>query len=624
MAFEGKITSANSLDLALIGNCRTAALIDRNGRIVWWCFPRFDSDPVFSRLLAGDEEKGFCDVFLEGAIAREAHYLRNTAILQTTLTDAAGNAVRITDFAPRFKRFERLFHPPQIFRRIEPVRGLPRVKIRMRPTFNYGGPSTARALGSNHIRYSGGTDTVRVTTDAALAHIVHEAPFALTRPLTLIIGPDEPFEAAVDTVSREFLERTRDFWLDWVRSLSIPLEWQGEVIRAAITLKLCNFEETGAIIAAHTTSIPESPNSQRTWDYRYCWLRDAYFVIKALNRLGVTQTMEDYINYITTVAVETDQPLKPVYGIVHSEPLEERLAPDLAGYRGQGPVRIGNHAAGQIQHDAYGSVILGASQMFIDERLPRMGDASLFHRLEPLGQQARRFVMEPDSGLWEYRGRLRIHTHSATMCWVACDRLARIADLLGLPDRAAYWTEEAEALRARILQRAWNEKRGALVGALDHSDLDASVLLLPELGLLPANDERFTRTCQAIGRELGRNGFIMRYTAEDDFGLPETAFLVCQFWYIDALAAIGRREEARQLFSDVLARRNAFGLLSEDIHPFTGELWGNLPQTYSMAGLINTAMNLSRTWEEAWSRASESHRSEGNLSGAEALRNVAE
>ena len=280
----------------------------------------------------------------------------------------------------------------------------------------------------------------------------------------------------------------------------MPLEYQTDVIRAAITLKLCNFEETGAIIAAHTTSIPEAPGTQRTWDYRYCWLRDAFFVIKALNRLGATQTMEDYIHYITNIAVDADRPLRPVYGIVPTDPLDERIAPDLAGFQGMGPVRVGNQAAEQLQHDAYGSVILAASQMFIDERLPRMGDAALFRRLEPLGKQARRFAFEPDAGPWEYRGRQRVHTHSATMCWVACDRLARIARRLGLADRARIGGEHADKLRDEILTRAWNERRGAIVGALDHDELDASVLLLPELGLLPASDERFVRTCNAIGK----------------------------------------------------------------------------------------------------------------------------
>lgn len=588
------------LDLAVIGNCRTAALVDRTGRIVWWCFPRFDSDPILCRLLSGDVEKGFCDIVLDRTASVESAYLRNSPLLETILRDESGNAVRITDFAPRFRRYNRIFHPPQIVRRIEPLNGIPRIAVRFRPTFDYGVPCTSQSLGSNHIRYSGPQEAVRVTTDAPLSYIAQETPFALTHPVTLIIGPDEPLQASVETTSREFLENTRDWWFDWTRSLAIPLEWQSELIRAAVTLKLCSFEETGAIVAALTSSIPEAPGSQRNWDYRYCWLRDAYFVIKALNRLGATQTMESYIHYITNIVVDDEVSLKPVYGVVHNDRLDERVAENLDGFRGTRPVRIGNQAAEQAQHDAYGSVILGASHMFIDERLPRMGDEALFRRLEPLGERARHHVMEPDAGLWEYRGRRNVHTHSATMCWVACDRLARVATKLRIADRAAYWRGEADKIRSTILKRAWNESRGAIVGALDATDLDASVLLLPELGLLPATDPRFIKTCEAISRELVRNGYVMRYTSADDFGLPETAFLACQSWYIDALSAIGQGEAARELFTDLLARRNAFGILSEDLHPTTGELWGNLPQTYSMAGIINNGMILSRNWEQAW------------------------
>jgi GH15 family glucan-1,4-alpha-glucosidase len=595
------ILASRNLELAAIGNGRVAALIDARGRIVWWCFPRLDSDPVFSRLLAGADEKGFCDVVLHDVRKTSSAYVRNTAIVETVLEDGSGNAVRITDFAPRFQRFERAFHPAQIVRRIEPIRGLPRITIRLRPTFNYGQPAVCQAIGSNHMRFTGGADVLRLTTDAPLSYIAHETPFALTHPVTLILGPDESLDASVDTVSREFLERTRDHWLAWVRGLGVPLDWQLAIIRAAITLKLCAFEETGAIIAAHTTSIPEAPGTQRNWDYRFCWLRDAYFVIRALNRLGATQTMEAYINYITSVAADVERPLQPVYGIIHNQSLEERVATELAGFRGMGPVRIGNQAAEQLQHDAYGSVILGASHMFVDERLPGMGDEALFRRLEPLGHQARRLFIEPDAGPWEYRGRQRIHTHSATMCWVACDRLARMAGLLRLNERSGYWREHADRMRNEILQRAWSDKRGSFVGAFDHDELDASALLLAEFGLISASDERFRKTCDVIGTELCRNDFIMRYTAEDDFGAPETAFLVCQFWYADALAAIGATERARDIFTDVISRRNSYGILSEDIHPETGELWGNVPQTYCMAGIINTGVKLSRGWDEAWS-----------------------
>jgi GH15 family glucan-1,4-alpha-glucosidase len=241
--------------------------------------------------------------------------------------------------------------------------------------------------------------------------------------------------------------------------------------------------------------------------------------------------------------------------------------------------------------------------MFVDERLPRIGDAALFRQLETLGDHAVRIALVPDAGIWEYRGRAHVHTHSAALCWAACDRLARIAARLGLGDRAAYWAREAATLRKAILQRAWNPERRALMGALDGGELDASVLLLAELGLVRPEDSRFVQTCETIGQELGHRGRIMRYTAKDDFGTPETAFLVCNFWYIDALASIGRRDEARQMFEDLLARRNAFGLLSEDIHPETGALWGNLPQTYSMAAIIESAARLSRPWEDAWRHA---------------------
>ncbi len=595
--------AAGHLDLGLIGNGRTAALLDTKGRIVWWCFPRFDADPIFSRLLAADEEKGFCDVVLDRMVESRSGYVANTAIIETILTDERGASIKITDFAPRFERFERGFHPAQIVRRIEPLSGVPRIAIRVRPTFGYGKPFTERVLGSNHIRYGGGTETVRLTTDAPLSYIANETTFVLTRPLTLILGSDEPFQSAIDTSAREFQDRTADWWRRWVRSLAIPYEWQDVVIRSAITLKLCAFEETGAIIAAHTTSIPESPGSVRNWDYRYCWLRDAYFVVQALNRLGATNTMTAFINYITSIAVDEDGPIKPVYGIVHDEPLDERYAPDLEGFEGHGPVRVGNQAVEQIQHDVYGSVVLAAAHMFIDQRLDWVGDESLFQRLEKLGKRAARFALEPDAGIWEYRGRQRIHTHSAALCWVACDRLSQIAERLGITDRINYWRTRADTIRDAILERAWNPERGAIVGAFDHDDLDASVLLLPELGLIEANDPRFLATVDAIGRELVRNGHVMRYTAEDDFGLPENAFLVCRFWYLDALAATGRRDEARAMFEDVIGYRNTFGILSEDIHPQTGALWGNLPQTYSMAGLISSATRLSRSWEDAWSRA---------------------
>ena len=589
-------------DLAIIGNGCTAALVNSRGQLVWWCFPRFDSDPVFSRLIAGDEEKGFSDVVLDRQVDCQSSYDRNTAIVVTVLTAQDGSQVRITDFAPRLRNFERLLRPPQLMRIIEPIAGLPRIAIRVRPTQFYGNPMKRRVAGSSHVTY-GEPALIRLTTDAALSYIQQETPFALTKPVHLVFGPDEPFLGDIAATVRDFRQRTSDYWREWVRRLSIAYEWQESSIRAAITLKLCSFEETGGIVAALTTSLPEAPHSGRNWDYRYGWLRDASFVVKALNAIGATQTMEQYIAYILSIAGNEDT-LKPCYGIVPSDDLMEWIAPDLKGFEGHGPVRIGNAAVDQVQHDAYGSVILAATPMFFDKRLPVPGDEPLLRLLEKMAQQCANLALEPDAGIWEYRGRKRVHTHSAAMCWAGISRTAAIAARLGLVDRMQHWQGLADSVGEELLKRVWNEKRQAFTAAEGITDMDASVLLLPELGLIDPKDPRFAATVAAIEEDLVRGQHVMRYAAEDDFGLPETEFLVCRFWLIDALAALGRREEARERYQDALSLRNSYGLLAEDIHPQTGALWGNFPQTYSMAGVILSAMRLSQSWEERYWRAS--------------------
>jgi GH15 family glucan-1,4-alpha-glucosidase len=418
----------------------------------------------------------------------------------------------------------------------------------------------------------------------------------------MAFGADESFPSALAKTCSDFLDRTRDYWREWVRRLNLSYDWQEAMIRAAISLKLSNFEETGGIVAALTTSIPESPHSRRNWDYRHCWLRDAYFVVKALNRIGATQTMEDFIFFILNIASTEQDALRPVYSVVPTDSMEEWEAPHLAGFRGDGPVRIGNAAADQAQHDSYGSIILATMPMFFDRRLPSPGDESLFRLLETMGDKARRLALTPDAGIWEYRGRSRIHTHSVAMCWAGCNRLAAIAQTLGFIDRATYWNDVADKIHATLIEKAWNQQRGAYTAAFGSDELDASVLLLPELGVFEANDPRFISTVAAIERELLRGKHVMRYASPDDFGMPEAAFLICRFWLIDAWWGCGRKQEARDLFVDALQYRNRYGLLSEDIQIHTGQLWGNFPQTYSMAGLILTAMRLSRSWEDRYWR----------------------
>ena len=597
----------SDLNLGVIGNCVIGALIDQRGRHVWCCYPRFDADPIFNSLL--NRGNGAISGVFEIEVARYAtsqqHYSRNSAILVTTITDEGGASLRITDFAPRFKQYGRTYRPAMLMRKVEPLSGTCLVRIRLRPRMGYGSLTPTKVLGSNHVSYVSPDLTLRLTTDAPIAYVAEETLFALQGPIHLILGPDETVPNSSANYLRDFLESTQDYWDDWSRYLSVPFEWQEAVIRAAITLKLCSFEETGAIVAALTTSVPEAPNSGRTWDYRYCWPRDAYFVVHALNRLGTTRTMEEYLSFITNItALEAEGCLKPVYPKVHGTSLEEHVVEGLAGYRGMGPVRVGNAAVKQLQHDAYGSVIMAAAQMFFDQRLPVPGGIDLFHILEKLGHQAARLGLEPDASLWEYRGRARVHTHSSVMCWAACARLARIALRLGLQERAEYWAGEARRLREAILKHAWNEQEQSFVDSFGGKDVDASMLLLHEVGFISASDPRFLGTLAAVERHLRRGKQLLRYAAEDDFGLPETAFTVCTFWYIDALSAVDRRDEAREMFEHVLSCRNHLGLLSEDVDSTTGELWGNFPQTYSMVGLIVSAMRLSKSWEEAFWRNS--------------------
>jgi len=592
----------SNLDLGIVGNANVSALISASGEICWTCLPRVDGDPVFCSLLrqrGGEKDFGFLAVDLEGMTRAEQAYLPHTAVLVTRLYDGSGGAVELTDFAPRFRQFDRLFAPSQLVRTVRPLAGSPKLRLRVRPSADYGRIARETTWGSNHVRYVAADFVVRLTTDCSITAILEETPFVLREPLSLVLGPDETLQGSVPDVARRFLEQTVDYWRDWVRDLSIPFEWQEEIIRAAITLKLAAYDDTGAIIAAPTTSIPEAAGSSRNWDYRYCWLRDAYFVVNALNRLNATRTMERYLGYIINIA-SADGALQPVYRVNGRPEMDERIVHTLPGYRGMGPVRDGNQAWRQVQNDVYGSTVLAAAHAFFDRRLATIGNQALFRQLEFLGERAVAVHARPDAGLWELRGAARVHTFSSIMCWAACDRLARIAARLGLPERSRYWQAHAERIHAVICARAWNPARASFCATFDGDTLDASLLLAVDLGFVAADDPRFAATVAAVERELKRGDYIYRYTEPDDFGVPANAFIVCTFWYIDAITHLGRRDEARALFETMLARRNSLGLLAEHIDPASGELWGNFPQTYSMVGMIKSATRLSVPWHQAF------------------------
>ncbi|MFC2954099.1 glycoside hydrolase family 15 protein [Marinicaulis aureus] len=589
-------TGKPNLDLGIIGNGTIAALIDSDASVVWMCLPRFDGEPVFNTLVGGG---GAFEVKLAGQSKTRQRYIKNTAVIETILEADDGSAIAITDFAPRFFDKGRTFRPASIVRRIRPIAGMPKISISLHAQSNRGAMDISPVRGVSHIRYKNDHAGFRVTTDAPVSYIIAEREFVLDREINFILGPDESLSDNPAVIAAEWEKRTAEGWRAWSRRLAAPPVWQEAVIRAAITLKLCVYEETGGIVAALTTSIPEHGGSERNWDYRFCWLRDAYFTVNALNRLSAVGTLEHYLAYLRNAVAHTKGGhIQPVYGISLEEDLKEEIAADLKGYRTMGPVRFGNQAAEHIQHDVYGHVVLGASQAFFDERLFAQAGELEFEQFELVGERAYSVYNTPDAGIWEYRGRADVHTSSAIMCWAACDRLSKIADHLGRDDRAAYWRGRADAMHAVILKEAWNEERGAFTGAFGGEDLDASVLLMAEIGFIDPADPRYVATVERIDDELREGYHVYRYRAEDDFGKPQTAFTACTFWHIDALARIGRKDEARAMFEDVLAHRNHLGILSEDIDVAKGELWGNFPQTYSMAGIINAAARLSPRWED--------------------------
>ena len=598
-----KHSNLPNLELWPIGNCQVSGLIDNSGGLVWGCVPRVDGDPVFCALLNGDNsEAGVWRFELEGQVSASQEYIRNTPILVTRLEAEDGSVVEVLDFAPRYEGKGRMYRPVAFGRIVRPIAGNPRIKVVLRPMKHYGSALAETTNGTNHIRYLVGRQALRLSTDAPVGYILEQRTFRIEEDTHFFLGPDEPFVGNLREEIRRMEQSTRKYWQEWVRSLATPFEWQEEVIRCAITLKLCQHEETGAIVAALTTSIPEAAHSERNWDYRYCWIRDSYYTVQALNRLGALDVLEKYLAYLRNIvdAAKGGQ-IQPLYSVMGESELDETTAAYLAGYRGMGPVRRGNAAYKQVQHDCYGQIVLPTVQGFIDRRLLRIADERDFESLEEVGEMAWRMHDQPDAGLWEFRTRQEVHTYSAVMSWAACDRLAMTAQFLGKSERAAIWRERADAVRAKIETEAWKEngEEGGHYGASFESDyLDASLLQMVELRFLSPDNERFQQTFAAVEKNLRRGDHMLRYAAEDDFGAPETAFNVCTFWLIEALHLAGRDEEARALFKTMLSHTTRSGLLSEDLDYETGELWGNFPQTYSLVGVINCAGLLSKPWSE--------------------------
>ncbi len=582
-------------DLGLIGNCQLSALVERTGAIVWCCLPRFDSEPVFAALL--DEEAGgrFCVCPPEGA-AGEPRYLDNTNVLETTFK-TAGGSFRVLDFAPRFEQYDRHFQPTQLVRIVEPIEGTPRIRVSCEPRLGWSKGIPSRIQGSNHVRYEGFAAPVRLTTDIPISYLSGQ-PFALTGRQHLVLAWGAPIEEALAPLCERFLRETVRYWQRWVKGCRVPPLYQREVIRSALALKLHCFEDTGAIVAAPTTAIPEAPGSGRTWDYRYCWLRDAYYALSAFHLLGRFEEREQFIRFLINVASASPHlDLSPLYRVDSSADLEERVLENWPGFNGEGPVRIGNAAAAQRQNDIFGEMVLALCPVFLDDRFDDERSRSTLDLLERLARKAIAVAGTPDAGIWEIRAAPRPRTFSSLMCWAAADRMAVVA-ARHRPAWESDFRDAAERIRDDILDHAWDESAGALTATYGGHDLDAALLQAAVLRLLPAGDPRLVRSIDSLRAGLAIGDWLKRYQQDDGLGRPTTAFILCTYWLIEALATIGRVDEARDLLGRTLGALSPLGLLSEDYRVEDGRLWGNFPQAYSHVGLIHAAFSASPRWSE--------------------------
>ncbi|MDB4986649.1 MAG: glycoside hydrolase 15-related protein [Myxococcaceae bacterium] len=523
-------------------------------------------------------------------------YIDNTNVLETVFTTPEGS-FRVLDFAPRFVQFERTFRPTKLVRIVEPLSGTPRVRIVCDPRLGWSKEKPKRDTGSHHISYHGFSSELRLTTDVPLSY-VEGIPFALTEKKHLVLAWGSPVEEPLAQLCDRFLVETTRYWQTWVKHCDIPPMFQQQVIRSALALKLHCFEDTGAIVAAITTSIPEAPGSGRNWDYRYCWLRDAYYVLDAFRLLGHFEEREQFISYLLNIAAGTpDLDLAPLYRVDGRNDLEEEILTNWPGYEGDQPVRIGNGAATHHQHDIFGEMVLALAPVFMDDRFKAEQTKSTLDLLFKLAQKAIKVAGTPDAGIWEVRKAWEPQTFSTVMCWAAADRVAKVA-ARHAPERHDEFRAAADKIRAEILDRAYDPELQSLVAQYGSKDLDASLLQAVTLRFLPPSDPAMRGTIDAVVKDLGQERWLLRYRQDDGLGQTTAAFVICTFWLIEALAVVGRVDEAREALHRAIEQLGPLGLMSEDWETSSMRMYGNFPQAYSHVGLIHAAFAASPKWDD--------------------------
>jgi GH15 family glucan-1,4-alpha-glucosidase len=587
----------------LIGNCQTSALIGESGQISWLCLPRPDSPPVFGNLL--DPEGGHFSIEAgDRSQVRKStqRYIQNTNILMTRVELMNGDAFQITDFCPRYEQHGRVYRPLSLFRIVEPLSGSPQIRCSCRPVNGWEKEQVKGVRGSNHMRYDIRDGALRLLTNMPLTYLSEETPFVLKEKIYFALSWDSGIEQDLVPMAEDFLNRTADYWRTWVKHCSIPCLYQNETIRSALALKLHCYEDTGAILAALTTSLPEQPGETRNWDYRYCWLRDAYFVLSAFHNLGHFEEMEMFLGYLLNIAHQheaTPGRLRPVYSLSQGIPVPEMEHPNWQGFGGSRPVRSHNQAAEHIQNDVYGEMILTLAPIFFDERFYYLRTPEHEGLLANLAQLCAESISQPDAGLWEVRNGWQDHSFTNLMCWAGLERLERI-QRGGFLSRLELDLGSAKVRAQNAIHKA--VRAGSLRNGPADETFDAalsliSILRFPDRELCEGTVNRIVQELAFWDRKK-ETGFFYRYLRSDDFGRPNSAFVICSFWVIQALARLGRIDEASRIMSSVLGAANDLGLLSEHFLPVANTQLGNFPQAYSHVGLINAAFSISPPWSE--------------------------
>ncbi len=586
----------NNLNYAVIGNCRTAALISEKGSIDWCCFPYFNSSSVFAKIL--DEKKGGSfEILVDDSYKIKQQYDRTTNIVSTLFRNE-NDCFEIIDFMPRYKTYEfGYFTPAEIIRYIKYKWGNPVFKIRYNPQVEYAKFKTMIIAEDEYIKCyttEGVYDSLYLYTDLNKQSILNEKPIKLTKDAFILVSYDQ--KILKQTLERQYLklQKTKVYWLEWADTLTSFAKYNDEIVRSALVLKLLSYDKTGAVLAAVTTSIPETIGEERNWDYRFCWLRDASMVIKVLSSLGHVNTVKRFMKFIIDIIPDKDEKIQIMYGIDREKILEEEILDHLSGYENSCPVRIGNAAYIQRQNDIYGILTDVIYQQFTSFKISLEDSEYLWTIVRSIVRIVSENWEKPDKGIWEIRTEEKHFTFSKVLCWVAIDRAIKIAEFIHMKKYIQEWQPLADTIKNDILKNAWNGKVGAFSQFYGSDDLDASILLMEPYGFISANNEKYIKTVKAMQRELCIDGLMYRYKNKDDFGLPSSSFTVCTFWLINSLNAIGEQKKAIKMFDKLLSYSNHVGLFSEDIDFKTKRLLGNFPQAYSHLALVETAINLSK------------------------------